>query len=163
MVDDAVPLDEILKPDADLRKFLEEIDTQKVKLWLLTNAHITHGKRVVKLLGVEDLFEGITYCDYSADRLVAKPHKEMFSKAMTEAGATSVAECYFVDDSFANAKGAHAMGWNSVHYVERDEDEPTQPASKYQIRRLEDLRKLFPQLFKNWSGVNSSRNGALSV
>jgi pyrimidine and pyridine-specific 5'-nucleotidase len=95
-VDDAVPLDDILKPDPNLRKLLEEFDTSKVKLWLFTNAHITHGKRVVQLLGIEDLFEGLTYCDYSAERLVAKPHKEMFMKAMKNAGAKSVNNCYFV-------------------------------------------------------------------
>jgi pyrimidine and pyridine-specific 5'-nucleotidase len=75
---------------------LEDIDKSKVKLWLLTNAHITHGKRVVKLLGIEDLFEGITYCDYSQEVLIAKPQKEMFEKAMKEAGAQDVGDCYFV-------------------------------------------------------------------
>ena len=30
----------------------EAFDKAKVKLWLFTNAHITHGKRVVRLLGV---------------------------------------------------------------------------------------------------------------
>ncbi|KKA18659.1 Uncharacterized protein T310_7379 [Rasamsonia emersonii CBS 393.64] len=69
-VDDALPLDDILKPDPKLRKLLEDIDRTKVKLWLLTNAYVTHAKRVVRLLGVDDLFEGITYCDYSQPQLV---------------------------------------------------------------------------------------------
>ncbi|KAL5618056.1 hypothetical protein FOVSG1_000278 [Fusarium oxysporum f. sp. vasinfectum] len=64
-VDDAVPLDDLIKPNAQLRQFLEDIDTSKVRLWLLTNAYVNHGKRVVRLLGVDDLFEGLTYCDYS--------------------------------------------------------------------------------------------------
>jgi pyrimidine and pyridine-specific 5'-nucleotidase len=51
-VDDALPLDDILSPDPDLRALLEAFDKAKVKLWLFTNAHITHGKRVAKLLGV---------------------------------------------------------------------------------------------------------------
>lgn len=64
-----------------LRAFLESIDKSKVKLWLFTNAYKTHASyvtpalsilfliyilltflcinsRVVKALGVEDLFEG---------------------------------------------------------------------------------------------------------
>jgi pyrimidine and pyridine-specific 5'-nucleotidase len=95
-VDDALPLDDILKPEPRLRKLLEDIDRSKVKMWLLTNAHVTHGKRVVKLLGVDDLFEGITYCDYSQPRLICKPNPEMWEKAEKEAGANGVENCYFV-------------------------------------------------------------------
>lgn len=95
-VDDALPLDDILKPDPELRHLLERFDKTKVKMWLFTNAHITHGKRVVRLLGVEDCFEGITYCDYAAKELLCKPRAEMFEKAENEAGALSSAQCYFV-------------------------------------------------------------------
>ncbi|KAJ5168465.1 uncharacterized protein N7482_004059 [Penicillium canariense] len=95
-VDDALPLDEILKPDPKLRKLLESLDTAKVKPWLLTNAYVSHGKRVIKLLGVEDLFEGITYCDYGQLPLVCKPSQDMYAKAEKEAGAPSTESCYFV-------------------------------------------------------------------
>lgn len=97
-VDDALPLESILKPDERLHKLLSDIDTSKVKLWLLTNAYVTHVNRVVRLLGIERFFEGLTYCDYSAPggRLVAKPQKEMFMKAMDEAGVSDVRDCYFV-------------------------------------------------------------------
>ncbi len=95
-VDDALPLDDIIKPDPKLRKLLEDVDRSKVKLWLFTNAYINHGRRVVKLLGIEDLFEGMTYCDYGAERLLCKPSPEMYAKAMREAGITDPKECYFV-------------------------------------------------------------------
>ena len=95
-VDDALPLDEILKPDSGLRHLLEKFDSNKVKLWLFTNAHVTHGKRVVKLLGVDDRFEGITYCDYAAEKLLCKPRAEMYEKAEQEAGALNADQCYFV-------------------------------------------------------------------
>lgn len=98
-VDDALPLDAILKPDPKLRKLLESLDTTKVKPWLLTNAYVSHGKRVVKLLGVEDLFEGITYCDYGQLPLICKPSQEMYAKAEKEAGAPSTESCYFVGKS----------------------------------------------------------------
>lgn len=99
-VDDAVSLENILKPDAQLQKLLSDIDTSKVKLWLFTNAYVNHGKRVVKLLGVEQFFGGLTYCDYGAPdlKLVAKPHKDMFKKAMREAGVNDVKDCYFVGE-----------------------------------------------------------------
>ncbi|KAK1489802.1 pyrimidine 5'-nucleotidase [Colletotrichum tamarilloi] len=95
-VDDALPLDDILKPDADLRALLEDIDTNKVKLWLFTNAYVNHGKRVVRLLGIDDLFDGLTYCDYAQYPFVCKPAKEMFRRAMEQAGVENPGDCYFV-------------------------------------------------------------------
>ncbi|TKX25118.1 hypothetical protein C1H76_2610 [Elsinoe australis] len=147
-VDDALPLEDILQPNPQLRKLIEDIDTTKVKLWLFTNAYVTHGKRVVKLLGIDDLFEGITYCDYGARPLLCKPSKDMFEKAMKEASAVDRTRCYFVDDSGINVKGAKAFGWHSVHLVEHDAQPPPEPTGDYEIRELEQLRAIFPQLFK---------------
>jgi pyrimidine and pyridine-specific 5'-nucleotidase len=57
---------------------------------------------VVRLLGVEDFFEGITYCDYAQaekeGKLLAKPHRDMFLKAMKEAGVSKVEDCYFIGE-----------------------------------------------------------------
>lgn len=96
LVDDALPLEDILSPNPKLRKLIQDLDRTKVKPWLFTNAYVTHGKRVVKLLGVDDLFEGITYCDYGADKLLCKPAPDMFRKAMREAEIQSEKDCYFV-------------------------------------------------------------------
>ncbi|EFE29256.1 uncharacterized protein ARB_03827 [Trichophyton benhamiae CBS 112371] len=147
-VDDALPLDDILKPNMKLRTLLEDFDKTKVKLWLLTNAYVTHGKRVVKLLGVDDLFEGITYCDYGAEKLVCKPDREMYLKAEREAGAASPEQCYFVDDSHLNCRHAQAHNWTTIHFVEPTLPAPETRASKYQIADLEEIRTLFPQFFK---------------
>ena len=146
-VDDALPLDDIIKPDPQLRKLLEDIDRSKVKLWLFTNAHITHARRVVRLLGVEDCFEGVTFCDYAAKVLLAKPHKEMFDKAEREAGAMSREECYFVDDSALNCRHASERGWTVVHKLEEEDSAPERRAGRYQIRHLEELKSIFPQIF----------------
>lgn len=98
-VDDALPLEEVLSPDADLRRLLEDIDRSKVRLWLFTNAHITHGQRVVKLLGIDDLFEGITFCDYSSARtFLCKPNPDMYALAQSDAGVTSADQCYFIGE-----------------------------------------------------------------
>jgi pyrimidine and pyridine-specific 5'-nucleotidase len=67
-------------------------------MWLFTNAYVTHGKRVVKLLGIDDLFEGMTFCDYGAAPFACKPHPEMFNKAMKEAGIEDNSKCYFVGE-----------------------------------------------------------------
>ncbi|KAA8644145.1 hypothetical protein EYZ11_001719 [Aspergillus tanneri] len=148
-VDDALPLDNILKPDPKLRKLLEDIDRDKVRLWLLTNAYVTHAKRVIKLLGVDDMFEGVTYCDYSQTPLVCKPSQTMYEKAEKEAKAPSKDKCYFVDDSHLNCKHAADRGWITAHLVEPDIALPSTPASQYLIRNLEELRTCFPHLFKH--------------
>jgi pyrimidine and pyridine-specific 5'-nucleotidase len=98
-VDDALPLEEIISPDLELRKLLEDVDKSKVKMWLFTNAYLNHGRRVVKLLGVDDLFEGLTYCDYAEEKIICKPRVEAFSKAMKEAGISDYKQCYFVGRS----------------------------------------------------------------
>ncbi|KAL5051414.1 hypothetical protein BDW71DRAFT_170980 [Aspergillus fruticulosus] len=148
LVDDALPLDDILKPDPKLRQLLEDIDRDKVKLWLLTNAYVSHGKRVVKLLQVDDLFEGITYCDYANPPLVCKPSQLIYDKAERDSGATDRGQCYFVDDSGLNCKAAAARGWQVAHLVEPGLPVPEVPVSQFQIRSLEELRTCFPQLFK---------------
>ncbi|MCJ1478068.1 hypothetical protein MMC13_006743 [Lambiella insularis] len=148
-VDDALPLDGVITPDPKLRQLLEDINTTRVRPWLFTNAHVTHAKRIVRLLAVEDLFEGITYCDYTQNLLICKPHKEMFDKAEAEAGVKSVQDCFFVDDSYLNCQHAQARGWTTAHLVEPGLPEPATKASKYQIERLEDLRKIWPQFFKS--------------
>ena len=57
-VDDTLELDEVLHPSKELHDFLSSIDRTKVKPWILTNAYITHAKRVMKLLDIEHFFEG---------------------------------------------------------------------------------------------------------
>lgn len=149
-VDDAVPLDELLSVDPELRCLLESFDKSKVKMWLFTNAHVTHGKRVVRLLDIEDLFEGITYCDYAEQPLVPKPTPAMFEKAERQAGCTPWTRIYFVDDSWLNCRRAYERGWlNTVHFVEPQVSEPEEKACQSQISHLRELLHLFPELLKD--------------
>ncbi|MBE3047734.1 HAD hydrolase-like protein [Candidatus Bathyarchaeota archaeon] len=166
-VDDALPLQDIIKPDPGLRALLEDIDKDKVTMWLFTNAYVTHGRRVVKLLGVDDLFDGLTYCDYSGMPLLCKPSRGMYEKAMREAGVDKVEDCFFVgkrclplirfgtetnkspDDSFLNCSKAKEFGWTVAHLVEEGLPVPKKQASQYQIQSLQELRNTFPQFFKS--------------
>jgi pyrimidine and pyridine-specific 5'-nucleotidase len=94
---------------------IQDIDTSKVRLWLFTNAYVTHGKRVVKLLKIDDLFEGMTYCDYSSEKFVCKPQTAMFDKVMREAGITSNQKCYFVGTWALRA----LIDFSGANYVRR--------------------------------------------
>ncbi len=95
-VDDALPLETVIMPNPELRQLLMDIDKSKVKMWLFTNAYKTHGERVVKLLGIEDLFEGLTFCNYSEVPFVCKPQPNMYKKAMREAEIENPEDCFFV-------------------------------------------------------------------
>jgi pyrimidine and pyridine-specific 5'-nucleotidase len=97
-VDDALPLEGIIKPNPELRQLLEDIDKSKVKMWLLTNAYVNHAKRVLRLLGIEDLFEGLTYCNYAEQPLICKPDPRMFQRAMEQAGVERMEDCFFVGE-----------------------------------------------------------------
>ncbi|KAH6626154.1 HAD-like domain-containing protein [Chaetomium sp. MPI-SDFR-AT-0129] len=146
-VDDALPLEELLVPDPELCQMLRDIDKTKVKLWLLTNAYVNHGRRVVRLLGIEEHFEGLTYCDYAAEPIHCKPHVEMFNIAMREAGVGDVRACHFVDDSAGHCFSAEKFGWTAVHLLEDDAQPPEVDVCKYRIARLVELRNLFPHFF----------------
>lgn len=146
-VDDALPLDGVITPDEQLQQLLRDLDRSVVKPWLFTNAHITHAKRVVKLLGVKDMFEGITYCDYEKLPLVCKPYQESFRLAEEQAGASEGTKCYLVDDSALNCRGAKERRWIAVHKLEEEDPEPEVKSGQYQVRSLEELREIFPQFF----------------
>jgi pyrimidine and pyridine-specific 5'-nucleotidase len=45
---------------------------------------------------VDDLFEGMTFCDYGKNHIVCKPREEMYVKGMKEAGVVDAKDCYFV-------------------------------------------------------------------
>lgn len=152
-VDDALPLQDILHPDPKLRELLINLrKSGKVdRLWLFTNAYKNHAKRVIALLGIGDLFDGMTFCDYGQDDLVCKPMKESFDKAMYEAGITKYENCYFVDDSSINIKAAVDLGFKKVvHFIERDEDlEKSKVDGSLLIRDILELPKVLPDLFAN--------------
>ncbi|KAJ3333025.1 hypothetical protein HDU76_012109 [Blyttiomyces sp. JEL0837] len=141
VVDGGLPLESLLKPDPELRQMLEDI--KGVRRWACTNAGIVHATRVLKILGVTDLFEGITYCDYAEPDFVSKPDPLFYKKAMKEAGVTKIEECYFVDDSESNVDSAKRFGWTTIHVAD------TLPSKHghYQITDIHDLPKILPELW----------------
>ena len=70
--DAALPLETLLKPDPSIRQLLLDIDRSKVRVWGATNAYITHAERVLTILGLRDLFEGIVSCDYADPSLYVR-------------------------------------------------------------------------------------------
>lgn len=152
MVDDALPLQTILKPDLALREMLLKLrQSGKVdKLWLFTNAYKNHGLRCVRLLGIADLFDGITYCDYAKRDLICKPDVRAFDRAKMQSGLGSFENSWFVDDSGSNINKGIEIGMKKcVHLVEDEVDEilGKTPAGSLVIRDITDLPQAVPELF----------------
>ncbi|CDO91723.1 unnamed protein product [Kluyveromyces dobzhanskii CBS 2104] len=152
LVDDSLPLQDILEPDLDQRRILQRIrESGKFdKMWLFTNAYKNHGIRCVRLLGIADLFDGITYCDYSQRDLVCKPDVRAFEKAKLQSGLGDYANAYFIDDSGSNIRTAVKLGLKkAIHLVEIDSDNflGTSPEEAVVIKAITDLPKACPELF----------------
>ncbi|KAG0053308.1 hypothetical protein BGZ83_001347 [Gryganskiella cystojenkinii] len=103
-VDGALPLETILKEDPALRDMIQSMTIGKK--WLFTNAGESHARRVIRILGLQGLFHGMTFCNYQEPRFVCKPDRKAFEKAMEDAGVQDPSLCYFVDDSLANIDAA---------------------------------------------------------
>ncbi|KAG8711421.1 hypothetical protein FRC08_015910 [Ceratobasidium sp. 394] len=160
-VDASLPLEELLRPDPAIRKLLESIDLSKARIWALTNAYKTHAQRVLKILQLEDLFEGMVFCDYGTQNFACKPERRFYDQALALANTTAE-KSYFVDDNFGNvraAKWGHCAflysaaldakklaGTNAGGGVGNVGD--LKPGDGIDvIQRLEDLRSVWPEVF----------------
>jgi pyrimidine and pyridine-specific 5'-nucleotidase len=54
-----------------------------------------------------------------------------------------------LDDSGLNAAAAKKYGWNTAHLVEPTAKSPPEPVGHHQISNLEELREVFPEVFKS--------------
>ncbi|TFK55962.1 pyrimidine 5-nucleotidase [Heliocybe sulcata] len=164
--DGSLPLEEMIKPNPKLRKLFEDIDRSRVRVWALTNAYKTHAERVLRILKLDDLVEGLIYCDYAEPNFSCKPEPEYYIKALEKAGVTDPARCYFVDDNRGNVVAAIRLGWGhcvqfSEHGLEVVEggrvkqidnenlsDEKKSGSDVPVIADLQQLRDVWPEIFK---------------
>lgn len=129
-VDDALDLKSALNFNPALRDMLIKIKEHEDfdMLWLMTNAYKNHALRVISFLGLGDLFDGLSFCDYSKCPIICKPMKEYFHLSLLTAGidyddSSVMTKQSFVDDSEINVKAAFELGFgNVIHYVEIDSE-----------------------------------------
>ncbi|ODV59526.1 nucleotidase, partial [Ascoidea rubescens DSM 1968] len=149
-VDDALPLHDIIKKDLVLRNILIKLKNKNVKLWLFTNAYKNHALKVISLLGIADLFDGLTYCDYAQENFLCKPYKMMFLKAINDSGVVNSQEnAYFIDDSRLNCLKAKEYNFfKKVFHLIEDESEYNDCADNcILIKDIHDLTTVVPELF----------------
>ncbi|MCO5590167.1 hypothetical protein L7F22_044136 [Adiantum nelumboides] len=130
--DAALPLDEILRPDENVKKMLEDLDLSKCRIWALTNAYKTHALRCLRLLELDQYIEGIIYCDYALHNFACKPEREFYDGALQIVGMKDTNRCYFVDDSALNIRAAKKLGWDIASTSTFDEEKV-----KAQVRMLD--------------------------
>ncbi|KAG9063104.1 hypothetical protein KI688_004704 [Linnemannia hyalina] len=133
-VDGGLPLEKLLTPNLELRAMIESMK---------------HARKVVRILGLEGLFHGMTFCNYLEPQFVCKPDRKSFTKAMREAGVRDQDSslCFFADDSAPNVDMAVKMGWTAVHVMDKFKDLPS-AFGQYQIESLVDLPTVLPQFWR---------------
>ncbi|MEO8419469.1 MAG: pyrimidine 5'-nucleotidase [Methylophilaceae bacterium] len=100
-----------------LRHFLQRLSGRKV---VFTNAPMAYARRVLDILGIEDLFE--TIFSVESTRFHPKPAVRGFKRLLTTIGAKA-ADCIMVEDSLPALRTAKRMGMKTI-YVTRTLHKP---------------------------------------
>ena len=91
-----------------LREFLLSLNIPKS---ILTNAPHEHADRVLKKLGIADLFECVT--DIRDGNFYGKPYERAYRAALKKVGA-NVSETVFLDDLQKYTDGWNALGGTAI-------------------------------------------------
>lgn len=148
----------MIQPDPSVRKLFRDINRNKARVWALTNAYETHAMRVLRILNVDDLIDGLVSCDYSDANFSCKPERDYYDQALAKAGVTDPSECYFIDDSRTNVDAAKNFGWgHCIHFCEQGLKATEGGIEKTighnedlgndAVATLDDLRRVWPELF----------------
>lgn len=106
-----VPLKDYLAPNPAIRSILESLPARK---FIFTNADANHAKRVLRVLELENLFDGIV--DVVAIDPYCKPMPESFGIAMRLAGESDPRRCVMIDDLPRTTRAARQQGLFSLLY-----------------------------------------------
>jgi len=104
-----VPVDQILKPDPELRGLLLSVSYRRV---IFTNADRFYARRVIHALGLDDCFSQII--DILDISPACKPQIPAFQKAVDLTGATSPENIILIDDTPKNLETAAQMGFFTI-------------------------------------------------
>jgi pyrimidine and pyridine-specific 5'-nucleotidase len=113
-------------------------------------------------LHLEDLIDGLIFCDYSQPDFSCKPELAYYQQAMRTAGVSDPSKIFFIDDSKANVLGAIAAGWgHCVHFCEQGlqvveggrhkvigSEIGQNPTGLTAIENLQQLREVWYDIFK---------------
>jgi putative hydrolase of the HAD superfamily len=119
-----------ISPNLPLRDALESLPQPK---WIFTNSDRMHSERILKALGIADLFLGII--DVVALDFIPKPTPQAYTRAVEIAGGAAPGHTMFIEDSLRNLSAAKSLGWQTVWITEHKHA----PDVDYILPRLEDI------------------------
>jgi pyrimidine 5'-nucleotidase len=135
-----VDLTQYLHPDPKLRQMLLSIHPRKV---IFTNADVHHARRVLSVLGVNDLFDQVI--DINDLDPYCKPMPEAFRIAIRKSGVDDPESCLLVDDSQRNVASARAAGMQAVWVCNHSAATADEP---WKIPVIHDLTALIPEIIE---------------
>jgi len=104
-----VPLEVHLHPDPELRWVIEGLPARK---FIFTNSDSVHTNRVLEVLGLQGLFDGIldvhTFAPY------CKPMPESFELALHAVGSPDRCTCALLDDQNRITRAARNLGLYTI-------------------------------------------------
>ncbi len=128
-----VPIEDHLTAQPELYATLASYSQSK---FIFTNADIKYAERVLRSLGIDELFKGII--DIHTTAPYCKPHLEAYRIALDFIGETEPETCLFIDDLPRNLHAAKSFGIEAILVGEEPVDGlPT-------IKQLNDLPQVFP-------------------
>jgi putative hydrolase of the HAD superfamily len=133
----AIPLEEMIHPDPDLRSMLQELPQKRI---VFTNATREHAERVLACLGVSSQID--TIVDLFAMEMANKPEATAYERALKLAGESDPRVCVLADDLPRNLAPAKAMGMTTVLVGPERQD----GVADMRIERIVDLTRALPGL-----------------
>lgn len=128
-----IEINDYLSHNPVLREILLRYPHRKL---IFTNADTGHADRVLKALGLYDLFDQII--DIRSIKPWCKPQPESIAKALELAGIEEPSNCVLIDDAYRNLVTAHEFGLYTIQVGVDYANSPVDAA----IRNLEDLPKV---------------------
>jgi putative hydrolase of the HAD superfamily len=116
-----LPLQSYLTPNPVVREVITSLPTRNL---IFTNADVSHARRVLAALHLDDLFDAVV--DVNAISPYCKPMPESFAIAMDVADEPDPRKCVMIDDLPRTTRAALNVGMASLLY---GCEEPTEDAS----------------------------------
>jgi pyrimidine 5'-nucleotidase len=104
-----IPLADYIQPDPILHGVLNDLPARK---FIFTNADANHARRVMRVLQIEEFFDGII--DINMLEPYCKPMLESFKIALDKAGETDPHKCAMIDDLSRTTRAARELGLFSI-------------------------------------------------
>ena len=106
-----LPLKDFLTPNPVVRNVLASLPTRNL---IFTNADVSHARRVLAALELDDLFDNVV--DVNAVAPYCKPMPESFAIAMDLADEPDPRKCVMIDDLPRTTRAALEVGMASLLY-----------------------------------------------